>query len=87
MRSVQAPTPTGSRRPTSAAQLRIQTRGKVTLSVYDVSGRLVGTLVDGWYEIGVHEAIFDGTGLASGIYIYEMSAGSFNATGKMVLMK
>jgi len=61
--------------------------GNVTLTVYDVNGRPVATLVDGWRDAGYHEAAFDGTNLASGVYIYEITAGSFNATGKMVLMK
>ena len=60
---------------------------KVTINVYDVSGRLVTMLIDGWRQAGVHEVIFDGTGVSSGIYIIRMTTGDFDATGKMVLMK
>jgi len=59
----------------------------VKLDVYDVSGRWVSTLVDGWREAGSHEVAFDGSNLASGVYIYYLTAGQFNASGKMVLMK
>ncbi|HEX7343186.1 MAG TPA: T9SS type A sorting domain-containing protein, partial [bacterium] len=59
----------------------------VKLGVYDVSGRLVAELVDGWRDAGSHSAVFDGTNLASGIYVYRMTAGSFEASGKMVLVK
>lgn len=60
---------------------------KVHLTIYDISGRLVQTLTDGWREAGRHEVTFDGTKLASGIYIYRLRAGNFTAGGKMVLVK
>lgn len=59
----------------------------VNLEVYDITGRLVAILVKGWREAGTHEVIFDGSSLASGIYIYRLSASNFAASGKMVLMK
>lgn len=61
--------------------------GKVTLSVYDIAGRLVAALVDGHRTAGVHEVSFDAANLASGIYVYRLEAGQFTASGKMVLMK
>jgi hypothetical protein len=60
---------------------------RVDLKIYDVSGRLVATLVNGWRDAGVHDIVFDGSGLASGIYIARIQAGSFSAIGKMVLIK
>jgi hypothetical protein len=59
----------------------------VNLAVYDISGRLVTTLVNGWREAGVHEVTFDGSGLVSGVYLYQLEAGDFTAGGKMVLIK
>ena len=59
----------------------------INLTVYDVSGRLVATLADGWRDAGIHEVTFDGSELASGIYLYHIKAGEFTATGKMVLVK
>lgn len=41
----------------------------VTLTVYDVLGRRIAVLVDGSYEAGRHEAILDGSRLASGLYL------------------
>jgi hypothetical protein len=61
--------------------------GDVTLIVYDVNGRPVATLVDGWREVGYHEATFDATNLASGVYIYYLKVNDFSATSKMVLLK
>lgn len=60
---------------------------QVRLAVYDVSGAQVATLVDGWTDAGRHEAFFDGTELASGVYVYRLEAGDFVSSGKMVLMK
>jgi hypothetical protein len=59
----------------------------VRLKVYDILGREVGTLVDGFMDAGEHTVAFDGAGLASGPYIYRIVAGSCVATKKMMLMK
>jgi len=59
----------------------------VNLSVYDISGRLVAVLVDGWRDAGRHEVNFDASDLASGVYFYRLEAGQFSASGKMVLMR
>jgi hypothetical protein len=59
----------------------------VSLRVYDAAGRQVATLVDGWREAGQHEVAFDALKLSSGIYIYRLQAGEFQAAGKMVLLK
>ncbi|TKJ41728.1 hypothetical protein CEE37_03940 [candidate division LCP-89 bacterium B3_LCP] len=61
--------------------------GEVQLTVFDISGRLVSELVNGWRDIGVHEVMFEASDLASGLYIYHLDAGDFTASGKMILMK
>jgi len=73
--------------PTTTLEFKLPQAGPVHLAVYDLSGRLVSTLVDGYRSAGVHKITFDGSGLASGIYLYQLEAGAFAATGKMVLMK
>ncbi len=60
---------------------------RVSLTICDLQGRTVATLVDGWRTEGSHEVTFDGSGLASGMYFYNLRSGSFAASGKMVLMK
>lgn len=59
----------------------------VTLKVYDVLGNEIMTLVNEEKPAGSYEVKFDGTGLPSGIYFYELKAGSFVETKKMVLLK
>ncbi|MBK9332124.1 MAG: T9SS type A sorting domain-containing protein [Ignavibacteria bacterium] len=59
----------------------------VTLKVYDNSGREVNTLVNEYREAGYYKAVFDGSGLASGIYFYKLAADNFNHTKKLSLVK
>jgi hypothetical protein len=73
--------------PTTTLSYALPEAAKVTLNVYDVSGRLVAEVVNGWRNAGVHDVLFDGSGLASGIYVFTLTAGDYNTTGKMVLMK
>ncbi len=60
---------------------------RTTLRVYDLLGREVAVLVDGVSPAGRHTVRFDGTGLASGVYIYRLESGGKVETRKMVLLK
>jgi hypothetical protein len=73
--------------PTTVIRYQMPDARKVSLKVYDTTGRLVATLVDGQQEAGIHEVTFDGSKLASGVYIYSLTAGDYRAAGKMVLLK
>lgn len=57
------------------------------LVVYDMLGREVAVLVDGYRLAGVHEVVWDGAATASGVYFYRMTAGEFGQTRKMLLLK
>ncbi|MFH1861793.1 MAG: T9SS type A sorting domain-containing protein [bacterium] len=59
----------------------------VALTIYDISGRQVAELMNGWQSAGWHEVEFDGSGLASGLYVYRLQAEGFSSSGKMVLLK
>jgi spore germination protein YaaH len=61
--------------------------GKVRLTVYDVMGREVATLMDGYEPAGMHEVTFDGTDLASGVYVYRLTVGQYVASRTMLLLK
>jgi hypothetical protein len=66
--------------------------GHVSLRVYDVAGRLVCTLVDGDQTPGVKNVLWNGsdsrgTGVASGVYFYRLTAPGYEQTRKMLLMK
>ena len=60
---------------------------QVELTVFNLLGEKIVTLVDGITEAGVHEVTFDATKYNSGIYFYELRAGEKVSTKKMILMK
>ncbi len=59
----------------------------VNLSVYDILGRKVSTLINEEKTAGIYKVEFNAINLPSGIYFYKIKAGSFVQTKKMVLMK
>lgn len=73
--------------PTTVLSYQLPSADKVKLSVYDMSGREVCELVNGRQAAGYYEAAFDGSGLASGIYIYRLTVGNYATAGKMLLLK
>ncbi len=67
-------------------------RGAVTLRIYNMLGELVRELVQRDLETGTYREVWDGLDasgkrLASGVYLYQLRAGSFAATKKLVMMK
>ena len=62
-------------------------QSNVKLSVFDVLGNEVVTLVNEKQSAGRHEAELDGSRLASGIYFYKLTAGNFSDTRKLILLK
>jgi uncharacterized delta-60 repeat protein len=73
--------------PTTHFGFRIANFGLVTLKVFDVLGREVATLVNENLQAGSYEKTFDATGLASGIYIYRLTAGAQSISKKLLLTK
>ncbi len=59
----------------------------VNLTIYDVLGGEVATLVDGYKNAGVYKVIFNAEALTSGIYFYTLSTGSYVDSKKMILVK
>jgi len=73
--------------PSTTISYHLAAAGDVTLRVYDLLGRDVATLVDRPQPAGRYHVTFDGRGLASGVYIYRLKAGSFVEQKRMVLLK
>jgi hypothetical protein len=59
----------------------------VELSIYNVLGQKVATLVDEKLDAGYHQVEWDATGFASGVYNYRMEAGNYVETRKMFYLK
>ena len=59
----------------------------VTIEIYDVLGRKAASLIDRQLAAGYHKAIWQADGFSSGMYFYKITAGEYNQTEKMVLLK
>ena len=59
----------------------------VRLTVYDINGREIATLIDGTRQAGTHNVAFDASRLSSGVYIYRIESGSFSQSKLMTLIK
>jgi len=59
----------------------------VTVSIFDLLGREVALLVDGWQSPGVHELVFDGSDQPTGTYVVVVSTGETAASTTLVLLR
>jgi hypothetical protein len=73
--------------PTTTLSFALPEAARVTLIIYDITGRQVAELIDGWRDAGMHSAVFDASDLASGVYLCWLEAGGFTNTQKMVMLK
>ena len=73
--------------PTTTIAYALPAASEVSLTVYDVLGRAVATLVDARQPAGRHEVAFDASPLPSGIYVYRLQAGSFSVAKRLVVLK
>jgi hypothetical protein len=60
---------------------------RVTLDIYDILGRKVQRLYDGNQAAGTHSLIWDAQAMASGMYFYKLTAGEYEKSSKMMLVK
>ena len=61
---------------------------KQTIKLYDVLGREIETIVDGYYEAGKHSTFYIiNSTLPSGVYFYQLRIGDYVQTKKMILMR
>jgi len=73
--------------PTTTIPYRLERPGKVNLVVFDMLGRPVTTLVNGVQSAGEYQVVFDGDGLASGTYFYQLRSGEQQQVRKMLLVR
>ena len=73
--------------PATTIRFALPKPSHVTLTIYDVDGRLVTTLVDKQMPPGVHKAIFDASSLSSGVYFYRIETEGFVRSKKLILLK
>ncbi len=78
--------------PTTKISFNLNNNENANLSIYNVKGQLVKTLVNGHMNAGSHEVVWNGddnnnTKVGSGVYFYRLSTPTSNEVKKMVLMK
>ncbi len=73
--------------PTTQIGWSLEAGSSVTLGVYDMLGREVAVLVDGYRAAGAYTSTFDAAALPSGLYLYRLSTGSGSRTGLVSLVR
>jgi hypothetical protein len=73
--------------PETTIKFSLPQKEKVTLEIFDITGRLTKTLLNSQLDKGTYSIKFNGERLASGIYFYRLSAGNFRVTKKLILVK
>ncbi len=73
--------------PITIIKYSIPVKSHVTISVYDLQGHLISKLINQNQQHGYYKIQWDGSDVSSGIYFYQIQAGSYVKTHKMVLMK
>ena len=71
------------------ARFRLNNAAQVTLTIHDIRGRLVSTLIDERLHAEIHEALWDDRGAAmpSGLYLFRLHVEGVLSTGKVVLVR
>jgi hypothetical protein len=73
--------------PVTVIRYELPHRSFVSLKILDLLGRAVRTLVEEEEAVGSHQVTLDATGLASGIYLYQLQSEEFTAVRKCVVLK
>ncbi len=73
--------------PTTNIKFSILKNGFVSLKVYDMTGKVVSTLVNENMKSGAYKVDFNASALSSGVYIYKLVTNDFTSTKKMMLVK
>ena len=73
--------------PTTTIEFKLPVNGKVKLSVYNIRGQEVATLVNSKLTAGLHQIQWNASNLPSGLYVYRLQAGSIVLNKKLMLLK
>jgi hypothetical protein len=73
--------------PSTEIKYSVKELGLVSIKLYDMLGREVSVLVNEVKDAGLHSIKFDGSNLASGVYMYSITVNEFNVVKKMILNK
>jgi hypothetical protein len=73
--------------PTTVFSWQLPISSQVELSIYNVTGEKITTLINKKQQAGFHSISWDASGMASGVYLYRLQAGDYVETRKMIVLK
>jgi len=73
--------------PSTTFRYSIPTQSKVMIKVYDLLGNEIATLMDEEKQVGTYDLMWNAANLPSGVYFYQLKAGSYADTKKMILVR
>ncbi|NBC18175.1 MAG: T9SS type A sorting domain-containing protein [Bacteroidetes bacterium] len=73
--------------PQTTVRFRLERPARVRLAVYDVLGREVAVLREGWLPMGTHEHVWNAAGRASGLYLIRLDAGGATLSRTALLVR
>ncbi|KAA0259632.1 MAG: choice-of-anchor A family protein [Chlorobiota bacterium] len=73
--------------PSTTINVAIAKAGNYSMQIFDITGQIVATLMDGDYAAGSFKVEFNASNIPSGIYFYRLTGNNVNLTKKMILMK
>ncbi len=71
----------------TVARFEMRDASQVKLAIYDIAGRKIAVLAEGFYQAGTHQAVWDASSMASGVYFARLQVGDEVATAKLLLVK
>lgn len=73
--------------PSTKLSFTLEKSGKASLTVYNMLGQKVATILSQELTAGYHEVNFDASNLSSGVYLFRLDSGDFSAVKKMMVLK
>lgn len=73
--------------PITTITFQLPEAAMVNVSIYNISGQLVETLVNERKNTGYHSVVWDASGIGSGVYFYKITTGEYLATGNCLLLR
>lgn len=73
--------------PTTNIEFSLPEASQVSLTIFNTLGQTIATLVDSRLSTGLHSVTWNASNAPSGVYFYQLKAGSFTKTNKMLLLK
>jgi hypothetical protein len=73
--------------PSTKIDYSIAIAGEVNISIYSIAGELITNLVNEYQPAGRYSIVFNASNVASGVYLYKITSGSFSLAKKLVVLK